>query len=131
MVSISNGDDGQSEQQINMTVWRKAPLADLFMPDLEPIGRWGGLVHQLLIKHAPATFLGLCQRKRLRSFIDQEQRRFAELEENTARAWRDENRPPSPALFDEIRFWRDSWAFAAEEVSASIEGDWAQWLKRR
>jgi hypothetical protein len=100
-----------------ITVWLNASIEDLYLPELEDIGRWGTLIHALLIKNLPENFMALSSRKRVREFLAGEQAHLAVLALTVARRWRKENRPPSLShTFNEMAWFRASQAYADTKV---------------
>lgn len=101
-----------------------APLEALLLPDLEPVGRWGRIIHERLLEHAPRRFTELAATGTLQSFVQSEQERLSSVAQALGESWKHANPPPPTAgYFDLVGWYNNAKSYANECVMAQIAED--------
>jgi hypothetical protein len=114
-------DSDLARSALRKQVFLDLPLIALFLPEHEPVGRYGRLVHELLLEKAPWRIAALAEADQLLSFIISEQDRLSARAKALGMSWQKNNPPPSSTnYFDRVAWHNHAKAYARELIEREL-----------
>jgi len=92
------------------------PLEVSMMPEVEPMGRWARVVHQMMYESNPWMMLKLHQEERLIEYLNEQGEELSDQVLTLAKQWRLQNPLPRTAQHQERTAWLNQAKSYATEV---------------